>query len=117
MSDLKDKLQGVKAREKPAPISMKKPRRKKKLLLPPEPVEAFNEDAPEHKSPLATLKDKRLDSTIATVKELKAAVAGLGARDIIVKVPPAAPRARIERIAIEYDGLGHPKALVPTYGE
>lgn len=116
MGDLKKRL--GKAPQQPAPISMKKPRRKKAAVVVPDAtIEPFNMDAPEHEdSPLAKLNKKRLDSTVDTVKELKAAVKSLGARqpEIVVQMPV---RPRIERISIEYDDLGHPKALVPAYGE
>lgn len=112
MSQLEDKLKGAKVREKPASISLKKPRRKKKILLPPEPVKEFNKDAPEHKSRIIrqVVKDKALEARVTLLEKA-------GDKEIVVTLPDPAPRARIERIAIEYDGLGHPKALVPTYGE
>ena len=103
------------ARKKPAPISLKKTR--KTLSVPAEPVAPFNKDAPEHKPKrLKTIRNKRLESTIESVKELKAQVSELSGRsqEVVVKMPV---RPRIERIAIEYDSLGHPKALVPAYGE
>lgn len=97
------------ARKKPAPISLKKPQRKKAAPV-VAPVREFNKDAPEHAEPRIIkkiVKDKALEARVALLE-------GAGKPDIIVNLPV---RPRIESIAIEYDSLGHPKVLVPAYSE
>ena len=98
------------AREKPAPISLKKPRQ-----VPPatdRPVAAFNKDTPEHKEQRRlivnkTVKDKALEQRVATLESDTG-------REIIVKVDlPVRPRIR--SIAVQYDNFGAPKNLIPTY--
>jgi hypothetical protein len=95
-------------RDAPLPISLKKPQRKKKVSLSDTPVQPFNMDAPEHKTRIVKriVKDKALEARVTRLE-------GADAPEIIVNLPD---RPRIERISIEYDSLGHPKALVPSYG-
>ena len=101
------------ARREPKPISMKKSRAKKSAPVPDEPLEPFNKDAPEHQPKMIVqkvIKDKVLAKRVSVLEQA-------GGREIVVKVElPVRPR--IERISIEYDPtFGHPKALIPRYGE
>ena len=106
------------ARKEPTPISLKKTRQKLKLPTNPNPegpIEPFNMDAPEHKEPTTRIvkkvvKDKALEARVTRLE---------GTSDRKVEVTVELPsRPRIERISIEYDPVfGHPKALIPTYGE
>jgi hypothetical protein len=96
------------ASKEPTPISLS--RRVKA-------VEPLNMDASEHVEPEATplivqrvVKDKALESRVA---RLEAA----GEKEIIVNIEAPAPRPRITSVAIQYDSMGHPKVLVPTYSE
>lgn len=98
------------ARNKPAPISLKKPRPKKAAT---KPVEPFNMDAPEHKEPRIVqriVKDKALERRVAQLE-------GAEPPEIIVNVEAPAPRPRITEIAIKYDNFGAPIRLIPAYGE
>lgn len=97
------------SRDKPAPISLKKPSRKKAS----KPVAPFNMDAPEHREPA------RIVKKIVKDKALEARVARLEGAEIVqpivqIELPV---RPRIAEIAIKYDPFGQPISLVPTYGE
>jgi len=96
-------------RKAPAPISLKKPRQKKKAAA--APVAAFNADAPEHKTTIVKkiVRDKALEARVAVLE-------GAGEKEITVRVE-IPKRPRISQIAIKYDTFGMPVNLIPQYSE